>query len=313
MHLKLRHLEAFHAVMEEGSVSKAAERLCLTQPAVSLALSRLEELVGYSLFHRSKGHFTPRPEARLLHADAELSMMAVEQFSNRARLIKQGGLGLVRAGAIGAMAFGLMPKLAAQFASDHPLVEVDLQVRSSSRIAWLVGNGQLDIGLVEAPAAAASVEAKTFSLPCVCVFPSGCGLESRKRVTPADLAGRRMIGIQESHQIDRQLRAAFAEAGVELRIASRGFFFALVRRMAAEGAGAGIVDALNGRQRLGDGVSWRPFAPEIRYSVALISKRGASLSTPARRFAERIEEELSSAASRERAEAKGGRASGNGA
>ena len=95
MHLKLRHLEVFHAVMEEGSVSKAADRLYLTQPAISIALSRLEDMLGFPLFHRSKGHFAPRPEAYLLHMDAELSILAVEQFSNRARLIKQGGTGLL--------------------------------------------------------------------------------------------------------------------------------------------------------------------------------------------------------------------------
>lgn len=83
MHLKLRHLEVFHAVMEEGSVSKAADRLHLTQPAISIALSRLEDMLGFPLFHRSKGHFAPRPEAYLLHMDAELSILAVEQFSNQ--------------------------------------------------------------------------------------------------------------------------------------------------------------------------------------------------------------------------------------
>ena len=49
MHLKLRQLAVFHAVMEEGSVSRAAERMGLTQPAVSLALSTLEETLGFSL------------------------------------------------------------------------------------------------------------------------------------------------------------------------------------------------------------------------------------------------------------------------
>ena len=172
MHLKLRHLEVFHAVMEEGSVSKAADRLHLTQPAISIALSRLEDLLGFPLFHRSKGHFAPRPEAYQLHLDAELSIMAVEQFSNKARLIKQGGTGLLRVGAIGAAAFGLMPELSARFAAENPLVEIDLQVRSSHQVAYFVGNGQSDIGLVEAPVAAPSLVTETFSLPCVCIFPS---------------------------------------------------------------------------------------------------------------------------------------------
>lgn len=295
MHLKLRHLEVFHAVMEEGSVSKAADRLHLTQPAVSIALTRLEEMLGYSLFHRSKGHFTPRPEAYLLHTDAEMSIMAVENFTNRARQIKQGGLGLVRIGAIGALAFGLMPGLVARFGRDSPLVELALQVRSSARIATLVGNGQLDIGLVEAPVAAPSVETETFALPCVCIFPSGSALQTRDVVTPADLAAHRLIGIQDTNQVDRQLRAHCADAGVSVQAVVHGFFFAVVRRMVAEGGGVAIVDALNGCQDLKDGVSWRPFAPAIHHHIAVITKTDATQSAPARDCGDRIRAALCAA------------------
>jgi DNA-binding transcriptional LysR family regulator len=292
MHLKLRHLEVFHAVMEEGSVSKAADRLYLTQPAISIALSRLEDMLGFPLFHRSKGHFAPRPEAYLLHADAELSIMAVEQFSNRARQIKQGGTGLLRVGALGASAFGLLPQLVARFTADNPLVEIDLRVRSSHQISYLVSNGQCDIGLVEAPVAAPSLEAQQFSLPCVCIFPAGSALEQKDCITPRDLAEHRLIGIQDSNQVDRQVRAVCAEAGFEVRAPIHGFFFAVVRRMVAEGAGIAIVDALNGCQQYNDGVSWRPFAPAVHYNTALIVKAGAEQSVPARAFIQLIRNEM---------------------
>jgi DNA-binding transcriptional LysR family regulator len=288
MHLKLRHLEVFHAVMEEGSVSRAADRLHLTQPAISIALSRLEAMLGYPLFHRSKGHFTPRPEAYLLHVDAELSIMAVEQFANRARQIKQGGTGLIRVGAIGAAAFGLLPRLVAAHCAENPRVEIDLQVRSSARISHLVGNGQLDIGLIEAPTAAPALDAEEFALPCVCILPRACDLASRAVITPADLRDQRLIGIQDSNQVDRQVRHVCAEAGVEIRCAVHGFFFAVVRRMVAEGAGVAIVDALNGCEALEDGVTWRPFAPAIRYRIATVTKTGAAPSVAARAFLGRV-------------------------
>lgn len=292
MHLKLRHLEVFHAVMEEGSVSKAADRLHLTQPAISIALSRLEDMLGFPLFHRSKGHFAPRPEAYLLHMDAELSILAVEQFSNRARQIKQGGTGLLRVGAIGAAAFGLMPKLVSRYTADNPLVEIDLRVRSSQQISYLVGNGQYDIGLIEAPVAAPSLESEAFSLPCVCIFPSDSGLSEKKVIAPRDLAEQRLIGIQDSNQVDRQVRAICAAEGIELRASVHGFFFAVARRMVAEGAGVAIVDALNGCLPLNDGVSWRPFAPEMCYETALIVKAGAELSLPAQAFIQMIRDAM---------------------
>lgn len=296
MHLKLRHLEVFHAVMEEGSVSKAAERLHLTQPAISIALTRLEDMLGYQLFHRAKGHFAPRPEAYLLHDDAELSIMAVEQFANRARLLKTGGAGLIRVGTIGAPAFSLLPRLVAGYTAENPSVEIDMQIRSSTKIAYLVGNGQLDIGIVEAPVAAPSLQVQNFHLPCVCIFPAGCDLEHKACITPRDLADHRLIGIQDRNQVDRQVQAVCADAGVEVRASVHGFFFAAVRRLVAEGAGIAIVDALNGCQALNDGVLWRAFAPEIRYHTAVITKTGAELSVPAQAFVNRLSDEMAAAA-----------------
>ena len=96
MHLKLRQLAVFHAVMEEGSVSKAAERMGLTQPAVSIALTTLEETLGYSLFNRSKGYFVPRPEAEQLHEDAELAILAFERFASHAQMIGKGSANTAR-------------------------------------------------------------------------------------------------------------------------------------------------------------------------------------------------------------------------
>ena len=59
MPLKIRHLEVFDALVEAGSVSRAADRLNLTQPAVSIALSKLEADLGFRLFHRERGYFAP--------------------------------------------------------------------------------------------------------------------------------------------------------------------------------------------------------------------------------------------------------------
>jgi DNA-binding transcriptional LysR family regulator len=79
---------------------------------------------------------------------------------------------------------------------------------------------------------------------------------------------------------------------VERHPTVHGFFFAVVRRIVAEGAGVAIVDALNGCLPLNDGVCWRPFAPEIRYETALIVKAGAELSLPALAFIQMIRDEM---------------------
>ncbi len=284
MHLKLRNLVVFHAVMETGSVSKAAERLGLTQPAVSIALTKLEEMLGYALFNRSKGYFVPKPEAKLLHADAELAILAFERFASHADLIGRGAEGLVRVGSIGSTAINFLPDVISKFSDVRSQVEIELQVRSSAQIAYLVGNNQTDIGIIEAPVVAQSVESVNISVPCVCILHKDDPLAVEPVLTPLHLANRRLISVFEDHPLDRQIRSAFVAAGAPWRSDIRCYFFAIMRSLVEKGAGIAIVDAINGCAPSDDNVVWRPFSPELSYEVAVITRSDALLQAPAVEF-----------------------------
>lgn len=294
MHLKLRHLAVFHAVMEEGSVSKAADRLGLTQPAVSIALTRLEELVGYSLFVRSKGYFVPRPEAEQLRADAELAVLAFEKFAQRAEVIGRGDAGVVRVGTIGSPALSFLPDAISEFSNVWSRVEVELTVRSSQQVSFLVGNGQMDVGIVEAPVAARSLASTIVSLPCVCIMREDDPLAAEAVITPQCLAQRRLISVHRGHHLDRQIRDVFSKAGLTWQTDLRCYFFAIMRKMVANGAGVAIVDVVNGCADLGDGVVWRPFGPAVSYDLAIITGADATLQSPAVAFLNLLVERLRS-------------------
>lgn len=292
MHLKLRHLAVFHAVMEEGSISKAAARMGLTQPAVSVALTKLEDLLGYELFTRSKGYFVPKPEAKQLFAEAELAILAFERFASRAQLIGDGAEGLVRVGSIGSTAMHFAPSVIADFTAVRASVAVQLQVRSSAQISYLVGNGQTDIGLVEAPAAGQSLDPVNARIPCVCIMRRDDPLALESVITPAHLIDRRLLSVSEDHPLDRKVRAAFIEAGAPWRSEIHCYFFAIMRTLVSQGAGVAIVDVLNGCPELNDGVVWRPFAPALTYEMAVIRRSDATLQAPATEFLEMTIERL---------------------
>ncbi len=170
MHVTLRHLEVFHALMEAGSISRAAELLNLTQPAVSIALSKFEQELGFRLFHRSKGYFAPTSEALLLHSEAEQSLLAIERVQSRARELHAGGVGAVSIASNGACAINLLPWVIAEFQQDYPGVRIDLKVRSSRKIASWVAGRQIDIGLIDAPVPIPSLNAEIIRTPCVCIL-----------------------------------------------------------------------------------------------------------------------------------------------
>jgi DNA-binding transcriptional LysR family regulator len=150
----------------------------------------------------------------------------------------------------------------------------------------------LDIGLVEAPVAAANVMAQEFEVPCVCIMSEKSSLSVKESLGPKDLSGHRLIGIDRGNQVERALQKTCANAGIPLNIFMRGFFFAIVRRMVSEGGGIAVVDALNGLQELADGVVARSFRPTIYHRLAMITNSVSDLSQPAQQFAALLSAEI---------------------
>lgn len=288
MHLKLRHLEVFNALMEAGSVSHAAERLNVTQPAISVALANLEREVGFRLFHRSKGFFAPTVEAQLLHAEAERGLLALDRVRRRAAEIRVGTTGSLTIASNGAAAINLLPRLIAEFQQETPGIQVDLKVRSSRQIANLVSGRQVDIGLIDAPVPVAGLEAEIFRLPCVCIMREDDPLAEAEVVRPPLLAGRSIIAITGDHLIDRQLDGFLAETNTQVERRVSSSFFAIARNLVRAGAGIALVDFINGRAKLADGVTWRPFEPEIVFELAMIVAQGHAMQQSAERFRARL-------------------------
>ncbi|HMB75076.1 MAG TPA: LysR substrate-binding domain-containing protein [Kiloniellaceae bacterium] len=280
----MRQLEVFNALMEAGSVSRAALRLNLTQPAVSIALSGLEEELGFRLFHRSKGYFAPTGEALLLHDEAEQTLMAVERVAERALEIRAGAVGGVSIASNGAAAINLLPWVFAEFQRDHPGVKLDLKVRSSPQIANWVRGRQVDIGLVDAPVPGPGLDVETFQLPCVCILRADDPLATHARLTPKLVAGRNMIAITGNHDIDRQLDHSLTKAGVTAQRTLSCSYFAIARNLVRAGAGLALVDVVNGSAPLDDGVCWRPFSPGITFDLALLRAPSPPLQRSAESF-----------------------------
>jgi DNA-binding transcriptional LysR family regulator len=293
MHLTIRHLQVFEALMDAGSVSRAAERMNLTQPAVSVALSNLEKSLGFRLFHRSKGFFAPTGEAEILHVEAELVLLAIERFQARARDIALGAVGGVTIASNGASAINFLPRLIAEFRRSRPGVHIDLKVRSSRQVASWVAGGQIDIGLLDAPVPVSGVDAQIFRLPCVCILREDDPLSVLSRIGPADLAGRSLIAVTGDHSVDRQIGQAFSAAGIVLERQIYGSFFAIARNLVKAEAGIAIIDCINGAGETGDGVTWRPFEPTVYFELALIQASHRAMQQSAEAFMSELRSRLS--------------------
>lgn len=292
MRVKLRQLEVFNALIEAGSVSRAALRLNLSQPAVSIALANLEEDLGYRLFHRDRGFFAPTNEAMLLHEEVRQGLDAMARIEQRSDEIRTGKSGGIIIGTNGAMSLNFLPQVIAEFQHSFPGTFIDLRVRSSRQVASWVSSRQVDIGLIDAPVPVAGLNAELFLMECVCILRESDPLASQTVITPEHLTDRPVIAVTGDHVVDRQLTQIMVQADARLNHNASSYFYAIARQLVAAGAGLAIVDPANGKAPLNDRVIWRPFSPAIHHELVMITSRDHPLGLAAERMLTHIREGL---------------------
>ncbi len=293
MRIKLRHLEVFNALYDAGSVSQAAKRLHLSQPAVSIALGNLETELGFRLFHRNRGFFAPTSEAALLHAEVQQGVASLARLEQRATEVRTGATGRISLATNGVLAFNLLPGLIAKFRRDYPGIFIDIRVYSSRKIATLVGNRQIDLGFIDVPVPVAGLRARHYTLECVCILRRDDPLADQKIISPALLGGRTVIAVTGAHSVDHQVQRVMSDAGLAFNHHVSSSYFAIARNLVAAGCGVAIADPINGKAPLNDDVVWRPFAPTVLHELAMVTNRDQPLGLSADRFAKRIQQSLS--------------------
>src|ERR1700686_4307464 len=147
--MELMQLEMFVAVVEEGSVRRAAERVFRTQPAVSIAVSKLEREFEAPLFDRSR-----RYEYRLTEAGETLYQQATRMLTLRSETVLAVGdirnlrMGRLRIGANESISLHLLPKLAQSLLTEHPGIRMEVQCERSKKLLANLKDRKLDVALL---------------------------------------------------------------------------------------------------------------------------------------------------------------------
>jgi LysR family nitrogen assimilation transcriptional regulator len=149
--MEFRQINYFIALYEEGTVTRAAHRLNIVQPALSMQIIKLEEQVGQQLFERSKQGMVPTVAGRQMY---RLFLPIMRDFSNaHAQLLSSDGAirGQVNIGLIASVTEGVLVDTLSEFSNRYP--EVDVSVAdgyTSTLIDWVAG-GRLDAAIVNKP------------------------------------------------------------------------------------------------------------------------------------------------------------------
>ncbi|NVK00234.1 MAG: LysR family transcriptional regulator [Oceanospirillaceae bacterium] len=143
--MDLSSLNTFLVVAQEGNLTRAAERLCLTQPALSHQLKKLQSELGVQLMQRgSRGMQLTEEGLKLLPA-AERAVRAAAEFSASASSLKSALSGKLKLGSIIDPGFLRLGRVLKLLASQHPVLQFDLTHGMSGRVSRQVEQGELDV------------------------------------------------------------------------------------------------------------------------------------------------------------------------
>jgi DNA-binding transcriptional LysR family regulator len=216
--VELRQLATFVAVAEEGSFTRASDRLHVVQSAVSAGVRNLEKELGVMLFDRSThrvnltdaGHAL-LPEARATLAAAQAARDAVDEA--RGGLRGKVVLGTMQAQGMRAVD---LAGILATFRAEHPAVEVELRHGGSTEMAHEVREGRLDLAFVALPGDGPS-GLELFPLarePIMLAVTAGHPLAGRADIELAALRGETLIDVPKGWGIRMAVDRSFAAAGV---------------------------------------------------------------------------------------------------
>ncbi len=288
--MNIGQLGLFLAVVEEGSVTRGAERAAVSQPAVSRAVADLERALGTRLLDRGPKGVTPTEAGRVL-AEYAVQIFGLEREAEEAMADLRGlRTGRLTLGASTTVGDYLFPPVLARLLAEHPGLDLSMEVANTEAIQEGVAAGRYDVGFTEGAADATRFEVRRFAQDeLVVVGPPGTAPD-----LPLD--GAPFILREAGSGTRAVVEAALAEAGVTPRVLAALGSTAAIKGAVAEGMGLAVVSTLALRSELANGalarvapqfsivrplhrvrLAWRRESPALRALMRLLNVDDAKL------------------------------------
>ena len=277
------------AVAEHGAITDAAVALGISQSALSRRIDQLEEALGAPVLERMGRGIALTAIGRIALEEGKLLVQRYDRLKARVHEHLQLDAGVVRVGG-GATAVGfLLPRAIAAFRVLHPGVVFQVREAGSRDIEAAVTRDELELGIVTLPTRSRDVDEKPLARDRIVLVASrDHPLAQRSRVDAQALAGQNLVGFEAGTAVRWLIDAALREAHVEVNVVMELRSVAAILQMVETTGSLAFVSELavtSGSARRAPAVV--PVAVrglDIQRELALISKRGHSLSPAASAF-----------------------------
>jgi DNA-binding transcriptional LysR family regulator len=296
--METKQLQAFCEVIDRKSFSQAAERLGVTQPAVSLQVRALEKRLGTQLLDRSGRRVEPTDAGLRLYRGAQRLLQLEEEIVND--LAEQAGGDLAGSFEIGASTGPggvVLPQLLCEFRAGHPDLRIALSVFDTQTVVERVADRSLELGVVGAARRHRGVEYEPFFRDSVVL---ACPPEhpfAGRTVTVDELRGETLIVMQDGAGVRQMIEDEFRAVGVRFRDLNVSLELGLQESVTtAVRSGYGVTfisrSSVESDLQAGTLVEARVADVELEREIFLVRATGRSESNAARAFVEFAKERL---------------------
>lgn len=288
--MRLRHIEVFHAIMQVGTISGAAQVLHISQPAVTKVLQHAELQLGMPLFERVRGKLYPKPEAHRLFIETEKLNRDLQGIRRLAASLKGRAVETVRLVSTPTVAISVLPDAMTMWRKDFPQTRCELATHHTSEIVNTLRLGEADLALSLQDPRHPGIVAEPIAQGVMTVLaPAGTWSDvlCRQPLSANELCGE-LIGHAENDPLGELVVAACEAQGVHPMFRTVVQTYQIARSLVEAGAGMAVVDPFTAAAAQSAKVQRRPWAPAIPVQLFLLTASHSPLSHGARELANSI-------------------------
>lgn len=239
--MTLNELRYIVAVSRERNFRRAAEKCFVTQPALSLAIQKLEEELGVRLFERKKTEVTLTPVGERV---VEQALRVLDEAAKVKEVARQGGdqlVGAIRLGVIFTVGPYLLPELIPVLRQQAPDMPLDVEENTTANLENQLRNGAVDVAVIALPFDLPGIDtAPLYDEPFMVVVPADHPWAGRKQISAEDLGGEKVLLLNSGHCFSNQVVQACPELSRKGEVL-QGNSLETIRNMVASGLGITVL------------------------------------------------------------------------
>ena len=270
--MELRQLEYFQMASRLKNITRAAERLRVSQPNITVAIKKLESELGIQLFDRSQKQLSLTPEGAVFLGRVEVALRSIQDAVLEVNDYKQLQKGTIKIGIPPMMGAYLFPKIFSSFQRRYSHLDVYLHEEGSVAIREQLERDELDFGIIIIPEAAPNLRLLPMARSqIVCCVQEDSPLAARKAITMQDIEDSSLIMLKEGSFLRQIMLQKMKTADITPNIVLESNQVVTIMGLVA--SGVGIAFLLDMVVRDVPGIRAIPLATPTHVDVGLAWKR----------------------------------------